>query len=279
MFLGYNYRIMLKYLVILAVCLGCALVIARHDEYSTLKSTQEAADKNNPALAGKPDENHPQEHVKNTAWDSPSGHIFHNAFRWPEGTTVWAILLTLMAIAEQSNETRKSAESVDKQTKELARQNRNMVRKERARLSVQPPEEDTHLRIDTPLSIGSLRIAVSNLGGTPAINVTGVYEAIVCETENAPTVVQMFQIILPTTIKDGVRVTANPLIIGPRFNNQPVPLHFYLHVRGVITYNDVFRSKPNKTLFEFRRKCMRVKDIEAVTTLLWEESEPIEKST
>jgi hypothetical protein len=102
---------MLKYLAVLAVFLGFAFVIARHDEYTALKGAQEAACKNNSAAAGKPDECHPQEHSKNTAWDSPSGHIFHNAFRWPEGTTVWAIILTLLAIAEQTGQTRKATEA------------------------------------------------------------------------------------------------------------------------------------------------------------------------
>jgi hypothetical protein len=101
---------MLKYLAVLIVFLGFAFIIARHDEYSALKGARPAADQHNPAITGKTDENHPQEHPQYSYWDSPSGHIFHNAFRWPEGTTVWAIILTLMAIAEQTSATRRAAE-------------------------------------------------------------------------------------------------------------------------------------------------------------------------
>ncbi len=107
MFLGYNYGIMLKYLVILVVFLGFAFVIARHDEDAALKSAQEPASQGNPSVAGVPDKDHPQDHKNDTAWDSPSGHIFHSAFMWPEGITVWAIILTLLAIAEQTKHTAK----------------------------------------------------------------------------------------------------------------------------------------------------------------------------
>lgn len=109
---------MRKYLVILAMVLGLAFVVARHDEYA-LKSAQEPTDKNKPTIIGIPNENHLQEHPKNSAWDSPSGHIFHSAFRWPEGTTVWAILLTLFAIAEQTGQTRVAAEAARDSTNAL----------------------------------------------------------------------------------------------------------------------------------------------------------------
>jgi hypothetical protein len=102
---------MLKYLAILGVLLGFAFVIARHDEISTLKGAYKARNENNPALSGKPDESHPQQNPKDSAWDSPSGHIFRRAFAWPDGTTIWAIILTLLAIAEQTQQTRKSADA------------------------------------------------------------------------------------------------------------------------------------------------------------------------
>lgn len=105
---------MLKYLVILVVFLGFAFVIARHDEDAALKSAQEPASQGNPSVAGVPDKDHPQDHKNDTAWDSPSGHIFHSAFMWPEGITVWAIILTLLAIAEQTKHTAKAAQATAK---------------------------------------------------------------------------------------------------------------------------------------------------------------------
>lgn len=107
----------------LGVVLGLAFVIARHDEYALLKSVQESADNSNPAIAAKPDANHAQKNAEDS-WNSPSGHIFHDAFRWPEGTTVWAIILTLAAIAEQANEAAKATKvmrrSIEVQEAEFA---------------------------------------------------------------------------------------------------------------------------------------------------------------
>ena len=115
-------------MAILVLVLGCAFIVARHDEYTALESTQKSIVKSNPALTAESNENHPQKNPKNSAWDSPSGHIFHNAFRWPEGTTVWAILLTLMAIAEQTLQTRRIAEAALRQTGVMAGQLEEMKR-------------------------------------------------------------------------------------------------------------------------------------------------------
>jgi hypothetical protein len=102
---------MRTYLALLAVVLGFAFIIARHDEYAALNGTQPSADQHNPAITGKADKNHPQENPKYSYWDSPGGHIFHAAFNWSEGTTIWAIILTLLAIADQTSQTRKAAEA------------------------------------------------------------------------------------------------------------------------------------------------------------------------
>ncbi len=102
---------MLKYLGGLVLVLGLAFVVARHNEYATLQSAQESADKNKPAVAVEANKNHPRENPKQSAWDSPSGRIFRAAFGWPEGVTVWAIILTLMAIAEQTGQTARAAKA------------------------------------------------------------------------------------------------------------------------------------------------------------------------
>ncbi|HEY2470482.1 MAG TPA: hypothetical protein VGI45_21985 [Terracidiphilus sp.] len=104
---------MLKYAIGLALVLGCAFVIARRDEYAANQSAPPSAQSDKATVAAQQDENHPQKHVENTGWDSPSGHIFHAAFKWPEGITVWAIVLTLLAIAEQTSATHKAAEATE----------------------------------------------------------------------------------------------------------------------------------------------------------------------
>jgi hypothetical protein len=99
---------MLKYLAIFAVILGLAIYIAREDERAAQQTAQKTANQNNAAVPSKPDENHPQQNVPNPEGYSPSWYGF---FRWPNGTATWAILLTLLAIAEQSQYTAKSAKA------------------------------------------------------------------------------------------------------------------------------------------------------------------------
>lgn len=50
-----------------------------------------------------------QEHP---GWVPPN---WYHIFSWPEGVTTWAVILTLLAIAEQTSETRKAAEAAARQ--------------------------------------------------------------------------------------------------------------------------------------------------------------------
>jgi hypothetical protein len=98
---------------VLVIVLGFAFIIARHDEYAALKGSQETTSQNKAgtvAIPAETDEQHPQENPKYSYWDSPGGHIFHSAFSWSGGTTIWAIILTLLAISEQTGETRRSVQ-------------------------------------------------------------------------------------------------------------------------------------------------------------------------
>src|SRR5664279_5581796 len=62
-------------------------------------------------LAAKTDEYHPQENIQHAERHTPSWYGF---FRWPSGTTTWAIILTLLAITEQTKQTAKAAEATQK---------------------------------------------------------------------------------------------------------------------------------------------------------------------
>lgn len=111
--MGYNFRIMLKSFVAgIVVIVGLAIFVAVKDERSAQKSAQNATHLNKGAASAVADENHSQENIQDSKWDSIGWSGF---FRWPNGTTAWAIILTLIAIAWQSDETRKAAESSEKQ--------------------------------------------------------------------------------------------------------------------------------------------------------------------
>jgi hypothetical protein len=90
---------MLKYWLGFALVFGLAIYVAIQDERAAQQSAQESQQSSKSAIPAVPDANHPQQNVSNTERNSPSWYGF---FRWPSGTTTWAILLTLFVIAEQT---------------------------------------------------------------------------------------------------------------------------------------------------------------------------------
>jgi hypothetical protein len=90
---------MLKYVLGFVLVFGLAVYIAVQDERATQQSTQETKQASNGTVAAVPNADHPQQNVPNAERNLPSWYGF---FRWPNGTTTWAILLTLLAIAEQT---------------------------------------------------------------------------------------------------------------------------------------------------------------------------------
>ncbi|MFP5233549.1 MAG: hypothetical protein ACLGQX_13120 [Acidobacteriota bacterium] len=150
---------MLKYLATLIMVLGLAFVIARHDETAALRGRQESASQEGTGPSPQADESRRRPPPANLGWDSPSGHIFRSAFEWPEGTTVWAIILTLLAIAEQTSATRhsalaarKAAEASLAQVFLIQRQIDVNIARERARISLairEPSIDDNYANTDT----------------------------------------------------------------------------------------------------------------------------------
>jgi hypothetical protein len=86
---------MRKYFVAFAVIFALAIYIS-------------VQDKRVPAARAR--ENHAQEDVSDTQQDTPGWYGF---FRWPNGTTAWAIILTLLAIAEQTTQTARAAQATE----------------------------------------------------------------------------------------------------------------------------------------------------------------------
>lgn len=133
---------MLKYLVLFAFFLGMAIFVARQDERASQESAQKAKNLANAAIAAKPDANHPQQNVPDTERHTPGWYGF---FRWPSGTTTWAIILTLLAVAEQAKYTAKTAKAAQ-ESAEVARLNAQAAERQlelmraesRARLEVRP---------------------------------------------------------------------------------------------------------------------------------------------
>src|SRR5208283_613105 len=90
---------MLKYVFGFILVFSLAVYVAIQDEHTAQQSAQEGKQSSSPVVAAVPDSNHPQQNKPNPVRNLPSWYGF---FRWPNGTTTWAILLTLLAIAEQT---------------------------------------------------------------------------------------------------------------------------------------------------------------------------------
>jgi hypothetical protein len=95
---------MWKYIAVFAVVFGVTVYVARQDE----RAAQQAAHLSNNASPAKPDTEHPQKNISDAERHTPTWYTF---FRWPSGTTTWAIILTLLAIAEQTSQTAKAAKA------------------------------------------------------------------------------------------------------------------------------------------------------------------------
>src|SRR5579863_8960885 len=109
---------MKKYLAALVVVMGMAFVVGRQDQYGTDQSAHKTTESRKAVTSDSPNEQYPQEDITTPKGDGPHWYtfFFYSLFRWPAGTTTWAIILTLLAIAEQARETRRS---VDVATKTL----------------------------------------------------------------------------------------------------------------------------------------------------------------
>jgi hypothetical protein len=104
---------MLKYLAGLVLVFGLAVYISVQDERTAQQTTQTSEKLDKGTLSAKADENHPPQNLSNPERDSPRWYRF---FRWPDGTTAWMIVLTLMAIAEQANESAKATQAMRRST-------------------------------------------------------------------------------------------------------------------------------------------------------------------
>lgn len=99
---------MLKYLGMLIAVFALAVYVAAKDEQAAKDAAHKTAQQSNAVPIAKPDANHPKENQENPEGNLPSWYGF---FRWPNGTTTWAIILTLLAVAEQTQQTAKAAKA------------------------------------------------------------------------------------------------------------------------------------------------------------------------
>jgi hypothetical protein len=96
-----------KYVVAVAVIFGCARYVSEHYQRSAQQCEDKAA-QIYPRISS-PSMN--AEYANNCKDEAErSFPRWYRLFSWPEGITTWAVLLTLIVVAEQTRETSRSAE-------------------------------------------------------------------------------------------------------------------------------------------------------------------------
>lgn len=147
---------MLKvYVLAIAAIVGMAIFVASQDEQAAHDSAQKGT--NLPKVVS-PQKRMPIiENIEDAEGHLPSWYGF---FRWPNATTTWAIIFTLIALAEQTQQTRKAAEASLEQTQ-------HMITSERAWIIVSSRFPDglssSEKRADT-----RFRWEFKNVGKSPA---------------------------------------------------------------------------------------------------------------
>lgn len=173
--------------------------------------------------------------------------------------------------ADSARATQASAESVKKQTEELAVQNRNMVLRERARISIlfSDEAEAMSIRTDSKVDMGRFSVNLENLGTTPAFEIVSMYDAFACNVEDAPASPHLFWTATPSNIKGGTWASIGPLTIDPRFSGEKPANPFYVFLRLKVTYSDVFQKRRRSANFLVRREFWREGDNGAVSKEFW----------
>jgi hypothetical protein len=113
-----------KYIVaVVVICLG-AVYVSRQYQHAAKQCEEETAKVDARPVS-------PTGHAENAAecTQNAERHFprLYSVFRWPDGTAVLALLLTLLVIAEQTNETRKSATAALRQVDYMAASERAHV--------------------------------------------------------------------------------------------------------------------------------------------------------
>ena len=96
------------YLLAVVVIIGMAVFVARQDKRAAQECAKNSSDHAKTAVAAKTDEKISKDNVEESERNSPS---WFGIFRWPNGTATLALILTLLAVAEQAKETAKSTKA------------------------------------------------------------------------------------------------------------------------------------------------------------------------
>lgn len=161
----------MKYWIAVVIVFGLCVFVSREDQEARQQYEEKCNEFN--ARAATPPDRHEDcdEGAENAARHLPR---WYRVFSWPEGITTWGILLTLLAIAEQTHHTGRAADASLQAIRVSSRQTEHLIASERAWVlgEVIPNEfasvlSDTNIRgiMTTGLSI---KLRLRNEGRSPA---------------------------------------------------------------------------------------------------------------
>jgi hypothetical protein len=97
-----------RYLIAVVIILGGCIYVSRQDQKTRDQYEQKCNQLNASAVAPTGHYEDCDKGAENAARHLPR---WYRVFGWPEGITTWAILLTLLALAEQTSQTRRAADA------------------------------------------------------------------------------------------------------------------------------------------------------------------------
>lgn len=158
-----------KYLIAVAVIFGCAVFVS-HQYQRSRRQCAEKCEQGNPFPGTRSSATKSCDQCEQVA----ERYLprWYRLFAWPEGVTTWAVLLTLLAIAEQTYHTRRAAEATESSVRASDKAYSLAENTAKQQLRAYVVARNSHLVIHDDGFVEP-KIELTNCGQTPAYDVRG----------------------------------------------------------------------------------------------------------
>lgn len=233
-----------KYGIAVVLILGCSIYVSRQDQ----KTRDEYETKCNQIKAVTVSQGTHQEDCDKGAEDA-ARHLprWYRVFGWPEGITTWAILLTLLVIADQTAQTKRAAIATEDAAKAAMDSVEVIKRKEKARVKVRIGKLEV-VKVETTNDsyFAVVKVELFNFGETKAFiaNSCGDFSITRSDKPHATKFPE------PLTSEPVIHATENPLEKKfPFFCDTGHDIirslntgELFAHLYGMVSYTDVFEA-------------------------------------
>lgn len=108
---GYNLTIVRIYIAAIVLLLGLTIYVSIEDRRASQNCGEPSALPSHAVVSEETDQEHSAQHAGSPCSRPPSWHHF---FAWPDGATAWAIILTLIVLADQTRQTARSTQATER---------------------------------------------------------------------------------------------------------------------------------------------------------------------